>query len=193
MNTIHSASIIALCAMLAACGFHLAGRRPLPDALKTVYVDAVNPYRVSDPPVVTSLRAILQRRGARIMPASAPGQTEIRLSELRETRNVLSVGLDGKALEFQLITRVRYQVLRDGQSLVAPGTLQVERDYSFNAEEVLAKEVEETRLREYMQNDLAEQLILRLETLLARAAAAPPLPPASDIPATPAGAPPPSP
>jgi LPS-assembly lipoprotein len=95
------------------------------------------------------------------------GSTTIRLSELRETRSVLSVGLDGKALEFQLTTRVRYEVLRDGQALLPPDTMQVMRDYSYNAQEVLAKEAEETRLREFMQNDLAEQLMLRIDTLLA--------------------------
>ena len=164
---------IAATLLLAACGFHLAGTRALPEALKTVYIEVVNPYRVSEPPLAGSLRAILQRRGAMVIATPDGDAVTIRLSELRETRQVLSVGLDGKALEFELITRVRYQVLRGDQSLMAPDTMQVMRDYSFNAQEVLAKEAEEARLREYMQNELAEQLVLRVETQLLAVPAAP--------------------
>jgi LPS-assembly lipoprotein len=164
---------VMLALLLGACGFHLAGTRALPETLKTVYIEVVNPYRVAEPPLAGSLRAILQRRGASITAGPEPGAVTIRLSEMRETRQVLSVGLDGKALEFELITRVRYEVLRDGQALMAPDTMQVMRDYSFNAQEVLAKEAEELRLREYMQNELAEQLVLRVETQLLRAPAVP--------------------
>jgi LPS-assembly lipoprotein len=163
---------VAATLLCAACGFHLAGSRPLPEDLKSVYIDVVNPYRVSEPPLEIFLRAILQRRGAQIADSAAQARTVITLSELRETRNVLSIGLDGKALEFQLITRVRYRVTRGGQALLAPDMLEVTHDYSFNAQEVLAKEAEEQRLREYMQNDLAEMLALRLEVELGRTVAA---------------------
>jgi LPS-assembly lipoprotein len=42
----------------------------------------------------------------------------------------------------------------------------VSRDYFFNAQQVLAKEAEESRLRDYIQNDLAELILLRLEAVL---------------------------
>ncbi len=92
----------------------------------------------------------------------------IRLSELNETREVLSVGIDGKALEFRLITSVQYQAFRDGSLLAGPDSLRLTRDYSFQPEQVLAKEAEEARLREFIQTEIAELMLLRLESQLGK-------------------------
>jgi LPS-assembly lipoprotein len=156
---------------LTACGFHLAGTRPLPDPLLKVAIDVVTPSRVSEPPLETSLRSNLRRRGAEVVETSGEGVTNIRLSELHETRDVLSIGTDGKALEFRLVTSVRYEVRRNGKLLSGPDTLRATRDYSFQPQQVLAKEAEEARLREFIQAELAELLMLRLEVQLQQPAA----------------------
>lgn len=173
------ASVLALslALLLAGCGFHAAGTRPLPDPLKRVRIDMVQPYRVSEPPVETSLRDRLARRGAKIETKDEDGVTLIRLSELKESREVLSVGADGKALEYELILRVRYEV-RTGQHVwIPPSQIEARRDYSFNAQQVLPKEQEAERLREYLEDELAELLLLRIEAATARAVQAPPPPP----------------
>ncbi len=163
---------------LSACGFRLAGTRPLPPLLQSVNVEFITPYRVSEPPMESAMRANLQRRGASISEEAKAGVTQIVLSNLDESRQVLSVGPDGKALEFRLVTRVQYEVRRDGVVLVPPGSLLATRDYSFEPEQVLAKEAEEARLRDFIQTELAELLMLRLEAQLARLPEPTPAPPA---------------
>jgi LPS-assembly lipoprotein len=168
-------SLSLLAALLAACGFHAAGTRPLPEPLKRVRVDLVAPYRVSEPPVETSLRDRLVQRGAEVVKKDKgdEGVTVIRLSDLREAREVLSVGPDGKALEYELILRVRYEV-RTGQHVwIPPSQMEARHDYSFNAQQVLPKEQEAERLREFLENELAEMLMLRIEATTARAAEEP--------------------
>jgi LPS-assembly lipoprotein len=168
-------SLCLLVALLAACGFHAAGTRPLPEPLKRVRVDLVAPYRVSEPPVETSLRDRLVQRGAEVVKKDKgdDGVTVIRLSDLREAREVLSVGPDGKALEYELILRVRYEV-RTGQHVwIPPSQMEARHDYSFNAQQVLPKEQEAERLREFLENELAEMLMLRIEATTARAAEEP--------------------
>jgi LPS-assembly lipoprotein len=155
--------------LIAACGFHPAGTRPLPDPLKRVRIDMVQPYRVSEPPVETSLRDRLTRRGALVETKDDEGVTLIRLSELKESREVLSVGPDGKALEYELILRVKYEVRTGQQVWVPPTMIEARRDYSFNAEQVLPKEQEAERLREYLEDELAELLLLRIEASTAHA------------------------
>jgi len=157
---------LALSLLLGACGFHPAGSRPLPDVLRRVYVDVVVPYRVSEPPLEASLRARLTRQGALVTKEAASATATIKLTNLKEGRQVLSVGPDGKAIEFLLVTTVEYEVIDGGQVLVPPGSLRVTRAYTFNTEQVLAKEAEEARLREYIQDQLAELLLLKLETQL---------------------------
>lgn len=165
-----AAIVFALTLVLSACGFRLAGSRPLPEPLQTVSIDVIKPYKVSESPLETALRASLLRRGAQIVDKNqAAAVTQILLSELNEARDTLSIGLDGKAQEFRLVTSVRYQVQRGTQVLVPPDTLYATRDYSFEPQQVLAKEAEEARLREFIQTELAELLLLRLEAQLSRA------------------------
>lgn len=167
------AFLIVFTLMLAGCGFHLVGSRPLPEGLKSVYIDVIAPYRVSEPPLETALRGLLLRRGGQVQGKIEAGTTLIRLSDLNESRTVLSLGPDGKALEYQLTVSVNYQVSRGTQMLLPPDQLSLSRDYSFNAQQVLAKEAEEARLREFIQNQLAELLLLRLEAVLNQPVAVP--------------------
>lgn len=159
---------VLLLGLLAGCGFHPAGSRPLPAVLKKVHVDVVVPYRVSETPLETSLRTRLLRQGAKVTKDAEGALCTIKLSNLKEGRQVLSVGPDGKALEFLLVTTVDYQVFSGSEVLVAPGTLRVTRDYQFRDDQILAKEAEEERLREYIQDQLAELLLLKIETQLGR-------------------------
>lgn len=159
--------------LLGACGFYVAGSRPLPEALKSTYIDVIAPYRVSEPPLEISLRSLLQRRGGQVKDNANEAHAVIRISELNETRQVLSIGTDGKVLEFQLVTSVRYQVSSGEKMLIPPDVLSLSRSYSFNAQQVLAKDAEEARLREYIQHELAELILLRMEAVLSRAEALP--------------------
>ncbi|MFT4047014.1 MAG: LPS assembly lipoprotein LptE [Solimonas sp.] len=158
--------LLVLSLTLSACGFHLAGQEPLSTDLKKVYVNTVMQYKVSEPPVEMQLREILQRRGATVVSQASDEVTTIRLSNLNETREVLSLGTDGKANEFRLVTRVHYEVFRGKTVLATPGDLVATRDYSFDPQQVLAKEVQEYRLREFIQSQLAELLMLRIDAAL---------------------------
>ena len=161
-------AVVVTVLLLAGCGFRLAGDRPLPPALQRVYIDTVEPYAVSEPPVEQALRSRLRRRGADIVAQPEAGVGTLRLTNLDEQRSVLSIGPDGKAVEFELTTTVDFVLVRDGKILVPSDRLNASRDYSFNAEQILAKEAEETRLQRYLQDELADLLLLRLEASLSR-------------------------
>lgn len=149
---------------LAACGFKLIGAGGLPPELDVVYVDMALAYEVSEPEVETALRSKLVRRGAKIVAKADPAVTQIRLSSLEERRETLSIGGDGKALEYRLVIGVRYELLRDGRLLLPADHISVSRDYSFQLDQILQKELEEQQLREYIQNELAELVLLRITT-----------------------------
>jgi LPS-assembly lipoprotein len=152
---------------LAACGFRLVDSGPLPEVLRRVNVDMPLGFEVAEPPIEAALRAKLVRRGAEIVARAANASTQIRLSELTEQREILSLGGDGKALEYRLVIGVRYELLRDGTVLLGD-RLSVARDYSFQLDQILQKELEEEQLRQYIQTELAELVLLRITTGLAR-------------------------
>ena len=164
---------IALALLLSACGFHLTGVRPLPEPLQRVFIDSTQPYRVSEPPVEGVLRGLLQRRGAEVLDSADAGVAVIKLSNITETRQVLSIGTDNKVLEYRVISTVSYQVFNGAKLLVPPDTLSLSRSYSYNPQTALAEEIKEARLREYMQKELAELLMLRLDSALTPKADAP--------------------
>lgn len=164
---------VLVAALLSGCGFHFAGSRPLPTALDSVYIDLLTPYRVSKPELEAALRARLVRRGATVTGSLNAARSVLRLSNMTESRQVLSVDPFGKAVEYQLTVKVTYELHAGGKVLVSPDELQVSRDYSFNAQQILAKEAEESRLQAFIQDELAEVLLLKLEAILMRPVAAP--------------------
>jgi LPS-assembly lipoprotein len=164
LATCSLAGVLAM--LLAGCGFQLQGQRELPQELRSVFLDTVVPYRVADSAVEVALRSRLRRRGAIVAGSEAAADSILQLTNLNERRNVLSIGPDGKAIEFELVTEVTYSLRRAGIFIVPPGVVQVRRDLSFNSEQILAKEAEERRLQEFMQDELAELILLRLEASL---------------------------
>ncbi|MDE2149427.1 MAG: hypothetical protein KGJ55_06275 [Gammaproteobacteria bacterium] len=168
-----TSAVLALLAgtLLAGCGWHPAGERPLPPALRVVYIDFSNAYDVTEPPVELALAQRLVSRGARVVADPQPGATVLKLNNLQERRDVLAIGQDGTAVEYRLTTQVSYE-LRDGRSVLIPEQTQsVSSEYSFNANQILAKEAEAKQLRDFIQGELADLLLLRLETQLNRPAA----------------------
>jgi LPS-assembly lipoprotein len=169
--------LFAATLLLSACGFHLAGTRPLPEPLQRVFIDAAQPYRVTEPPVEGTLRGLLQRRGGEVLGSADAGVTVIKLTNISETRQVLSIGTDNKVLEYQVVTTVHYQVSNGAKMLVPPDVLSLSRSYSYNPQTALAEEIKEARLRDYMQKELAELIMLRLDSALSPKADAPAAPP----------------
>ncbi|WP_293396346.1 LPS assembly lipoprotein LptE [Nevskia sp.] len=171
MNRIHRLLIgFAATGLLAACGFHPVGSRPMPPSLQSVFVELVDPYRVTTPPVEEALKARIARGGGVVKSKADEAETVLRLSDLREAQEVLSIDNDGRAIEYRLLTRVTFEMRKvvDGKAeiLIAPEMQTVSRDYSFSAQQILAKEAEEARLRRYIQDELAERVLLRVEARL---------------------------
>jgi len=181
---------------LGGCGFQLAGERPLPPALSSVYIDMVQPYRVGTPPLETSLQSRITASGGVVKSHIGDAKAVLRLSNLSETRETLSIGANGLANEYRLVTQVTFELHSGDKELIPPQPQGVTRTYSFSVDEVLGKEAEEGRLRDYMQDELAALILLRIDAQLARTAPAVPgpkpsvTPAAAEEPAAPDAAPP---
>lgn len=158
--------VVAVVALVTACGFQLRGGRALPDALRSVFIEVEQEYRTLEPPIVAALRGALRARGAEVQRKARDAQARLVITRLDEQRQVISVGPDGKAIEYELTTTIAYTVRSGGEVILPQQSLSLSRDYSFNADAVLAKEAEERQLREAMQTELAELMLLRLEASL---------------------------
>lgn len=157
--------LVALAATLAGCGFQL---RQAPDFA----FDAIAIHARPNSPIAAELRRSLAiDPGLRVLPDSVAPATvpaAVVLDVIEEQREKVVVGLNasGQVREFQLRTRLRFQVRTpQGRELIPETELLQQRDISFNEAAVLAKESEEALLYRDMQSDLVQQLVRRLAAL----------------------------
>ena len=76
------------------------------------------------------------------------------------------MGSTAKVSEYLLKYQVSYQLYAaDGRSLTERRTVMMQKDYSFDRFNVLAKEQEETELHAALRRDAARRIVWRLAAL----------------------------
>jgi len=153
-------------ALLSACGFHLQGGRTLPEPLSRVFIDSLQPYSVADPAVETALRARLRRRGGEVTGSRRDAVSVLELRSVETESRTLSVGPDGRSIEVEIVVTATYSLRQGSELLVAPETITARRPLSFPSEEILPKEAEERRLADFLQEEVADLILLQLEVRL---------------------------
>lgn len=141
---------------LGACGFKLRSAQSF--AFQTL---AVTPEKGAL--LATDL---LRYFGDAVRPVAAKPDVLVEILHEAREKNVVGVNSSGQVREFQLKSRVRFQVRTpDGRELIAPTEIAQQRDISFNESAVLAKSAEEVLLFRDMQADLLQQLLRRLAAI----------------------------
>ena len=151
--------ILSLClaVTLGGCGFHLRGSANLP--WDTLYVDL---------PDNNALGAELRRNlragtSTRIVERRGDAQAILQANAESRGKTILSLNSNGAVREFRLKYQFAYRIIdKDGKDIGPPSDLLIERDYSFNDNQVLAKESEEALLYRDMQTDMVQQIMRRL-------------------------------
>ncbi|WP_269495270.1 LPS-assembly lipoprotein LptE [Castellaniella sp. S9] len=152
------AAALALCTVLAACGFHLKGATPVP--FKTLYTN-IN--------LDTEFGARLQRTILSNSPdtrfTGRRSEADAYLHQISDEQNLRQVSLDaeGRVEEYELELIFTFEVLdRAGHLILPPTTLHSLRELPYNERIVQAKESEITRTFANMRNGLIDQILRRL-------------------------------
>ena len=113
-------------------------------------------------PIVTITKQALHSF-AEVTLVDGGGVPHLQLSEERFANQVLSVGSTAKVTEYLLKYQVSYQLYAaDGGSLTDRRTIRMQRDYTFDPLNVLAKEQEEAELRAALRQDAARRIVWQL-------------------------------
>lgn len=147
--------------LLTGCGFRLQGAMTLPEGLRSVHIateEELSPFAVE-------LRRALERSGASLAAVPAGADAVIRVRQDRTGRRVLSVSARNTPQEYEIYYSVEFSIDRGGQEAVAAQQINLTRYFSFDETLLLAKDREETVLREAMARDLADLVLRRLESL----------------------------
>lgn len=145
---------------LSACGFHLRGSLPqeVQFPFRTLYLKVPG-----ETPFVADLRRALVAREVAL--TETPEQADLVLEVLSEqsSKNILSLSGSGRVREYELRYTVALRAY-DAQRIdwLSAGEVQLTRLLTFDDEQLLAKEQEETQLYKDMRADAVAQTMRRL-------------------------------
>lgn len=148
-------AILAAASLMGGCGFQLRGLAQLPFAAAHVDAPAGSALGEDLRQSLSSQKKLAEKRdGAPVL---------IKLSSETRTKNILSLSGGGKVREFRLEYRVEMSAFdAAGVELVAASPIHLTREFSYNDDQVLAKESEEAALHRGMEQDALRQALRRL-------------------------------
>jgi LPS-assembly lipoprotein len=147
--------------ILAACGFHLQGRQPLPAQFAYTFVDTKD----EQTDFVQDLRKALLASKVNVIPTKNSSTAVIDVHEDELTERILSVSAQNIPTEYELTYKVKFSVLSDGKTLIDNEEISATRDISFDEAQLLAKEREQEILRAALARDLVALVMRRLAAL----------------------------
>lgn len=148
--------------LISSCGFKLRGQIELSEAMQAIALQGTP----ENSELAISIRNVISRAGGKLVQPDAANSILVITGD-NNTRRVLSVDNLGQANAYSLIYRLSFHLdSPSGQSLVKPQTIEQQRQYRFNASNVLATSDEEQRIVRVMREDAISRMLVMLQTQL---------------------------
>jgi LPS-assembly lipoprotein len=145
--------------LLGACGFHLRGSESLPAEMSVSYIHGTSEFGS----LYDDFRTALESRGIRVTQDRGEATAVLNILESNTDKNVLTVDLAGKVLEYRISQNIQFEVAAaDGQPLVDQQSVTANRSFKFNRNDVLGKERESELIRKELQLDVVNLAMLRI-------------------------------
>ncbi len=153
--------VLLIIFFLSGCGFHLAGEGTFADELSNTYVQGVS----SSKDMLRLLEKNLRSNQINVVESDS-ATAVLRILNEETERVVLTVDNDGKAREFELLLKIRFDVRRpDNSVLLDQQTVDLNRDFVFDISDLLGANEEEQELFNEMRRDAAKLIVYRLQTI----------------------------
>jgi LPS-assembly lipoprotein len=136
---------------LGGCGFRLAGSQRLPAVLAKPYLSVKDPYTDFS----REFERELKSSGALLQLGRQDATATIEVTKDFVEQRTLAVSARNIPTDYELRYTVIFEVKGPDTQILPPQTLTLSMDYSFQENELLAKEHEADILRVHMAQDLA--------------------------------------
>ncbi len=151
--------VLFLLAIVTACGFKLRGSQTLPPTMAMTYVKAADLNNA----LIMQLKRALNASNITVTESPTAATAQLTILENTAGRRTLSVGTDGKAVEYEVFLKVAFEVSStNGQWQISKQSLSLSRDFVFDRLGVLAASEEEAQLRNELQRDMVRQIMDRI-------------------------------
>ena len=135
---------------LGGCGFRLAGSERLPGVLAKPYLSVKDPYT----DFAREFERQLKSSGALLQLGRQDATATIEVTRDLVEQRTLAVSARNIPTDYELRYTVTFDVKGPDAEILAPQTITLSRDYSFEENVLLAKEHEADILRAQMARDL---------------------------------------
>ncbi len=153
--------ILILFLLMSACGYHLRGSINLPEGLQKVYLQGGSAQ------LRNSMSSTLKSSGGKLVGNIQEAAVVIKVVKEKMRRNVLSLSSTGRANEYELNYFLDYILLNlKGKPLTKTQTIEINRDYFNDQEDILGKNNEELVIREEIYNQAVYSLVNRTRIVL---------------------------
>ena len=155
--------IILLPLLLTACGFQLRGDADLPEQMAKTHMAIDDPYST----LARRVHTMLEQNGVKFV---APGQATaiLEIPENRVLTQVLTIADNARVREYRISHTVQFRLTdADGNELMEMQTFRQTREISFDEQKILASSREQEYLKEDLAENLARQMVNRLESISA--------------------------
>ena len=147
--------------LLSGCGFHLRGSVELPQAMARSYIVADKSSALG-----LELENMLRAAGGEVVRTRAEATAVLTLHEERLGSRVLTLDAQGRASGLVLTLLASFSLVDGaGALLVEREGVRIEREYSFDPDNVLAQGGEASLLQEEMRRQAAAQILRRVRAL----------------------------
>jgi LPS-assembly lipoprotein len=149
-------AVVAISAMLSACGFELRGSYELP--YRTIYVTSTGSSVVAG-----QIRRELTDTKTRLLPSAKDADAALTILEERRDRQILSLSGAGRVREYELRMKVTYRFVDGkGETIIPTSEIELKRTFAYDDTRVIAKQQEETMLYQDMERDATGQILRRM-------------------------------
>ncbi|EGM76474.1 Rare lipoprotein B [Rheinheimera sp. A13L] len=150
--------LLASSLLLTSCGFHLRGSLPL-ERYPAIFVDAKKHSELA-----SLLSEQLESNKVKLLSELDPKAPALMLQQDSLERRTLSLFPNGQVAEYELIYRVKYQLLLPDQEVVEY-QFELTRDYQDDPNLALAKAKELDLLLQELRSQAASRIIRQLNRI----------------------------
>ncbi|VAW59659.1 hypothetical protein MNBD_GAMMA11-2281 [hydrothermal vent metagenome] len=153
---------LLLCSLfLSGCGFKLRGAYVLPQVMQTTVIETAQPRSE----LIRALKRGLKASGVKLVDEAMHSAAVLSVLNEKRSKRIVSLDARGRAREYTLTYAVSFSVKARLQEFeIKQQTVQIDRDYVFDTEDVLGNSREEKRLYQEMGGDLVRLILLRLQS-----------------------------
>ena len=162
LRRLATALLAAFALAAAGCGFHLRKEANLPPSMQKVHIQIADPNSL----LAKDLAKALPRSGVQVVDAVEPDVAVMNISANAFSTDVLSVGGNARATEYSLRYHVELEVQdAAGTALLPKQTIELARDFTFDASQALGVSAEIDLLTQELQRDMTQTILRRLEAM----------------------------